>query len=309
MKQDSRIFVAGHRGLVGSALCRRLAKHGYSNIITLSRNEADLTDPMAVKWLFSSYLPEYVFMSAAKVGGIVANSTYPVEFMTANMRMELNVLESAKEAKVKKLLFLGSACAYPKLAENPIREDSLLTGPLEPSNELYALAKISGIRLCEAYRREYGCDFISVMPTNLYGIGDHYDLENSHVIPGMIHRIHLAAKAGAKQVKLWGTGLVSRDFLFADDLAEACLLLMLNESDLGLVNVASGLPLQLRELAACVVTTVGFPGEILWDAGKPDGTPARAMDTSKVFSLGWRPTTWLPVGLSKAYQDFLCQQH
>src|ERR1035437_9743700 len=196
MNKGSMIFVAGHLGLVGSALCRVLRARGFYNILTLPREEADLTDPVAVRWVFSSYAPEYVFLSAAKVGGIVANSTYPVEFMTENLKIELNVLENAKQYGVKKLLFLGSACAYPKMAENPIREESLLTGPLEPSNECYALAKIAGIKLCQAYRKQYGCDFISVMPTNLYGVGDHYDLENSHVIPGMIHRIHDAAREG-----------------------------------------------------------------------------------------------------------------
>jgi len=310
MNKNSRIFVAGHRGLVGSALCRVLRARGFTNLITASREEVDLSNPVAVKWFFSSLGPEYVFLSAAKVGGIVANSTYPVEFMTENLKIQLNVLENAKERGVKKLLFLGSACAYPKLAEVPIKEASLLTGALEPSNECYAIAKIAGIKLCDAYRKEFGCDFISAMPTNLYGIGDHYDLDNSHVIPGMIRRLHEAASRVGQPATLWGSGRPTREFLFADDLAEACLVLMESYSEAGPINVGYGATTSLRNLAAYVARTVGFSGDIFWDESKPDGTPDRRMDNSRIHSLGWAARTSLPVGLGFAYQDFKkCQEH
>jgi GDP-L-fucose synthase len=308
MKHDSRIFVAGHRGLVGSALCRVLRSHGFENLVTASHKEVDLTDPVATKWFFSSYRPEYVILSAAKVGGIVGNLTYPVEFMTQNLRIEMNVLENAKEYGVKKLLFLGSACAYPKYAENPIRESALLTGALEHSNECYALAKISGIKLCEAYRSEYGCDFSSAMPTNLYGIGDNYHPEDSHVIPGMIRRIH-EAKTSGKTAELWGTGHPCREFLFADDLAEACLALMQNPVDLGLVNIGYGTAIAIGTLGGLVAEAVEYFGEIRWDASKPDGTPERRMDSTKIFSTGWRPKVGLREGLAIAYKDFLCREH
>ena len=308
MKHDSRIFVAGHRGLVGSALCRVLRSHGFENLVTASHKEVDLTDPVATKWFFSSYRPEYVILSAAKVGGIVGNLTYPVEFMTQNLRIEMNVLENAKEYGVKKLLFLGSACAYPKYAENPIRESSLLTGVLEHSNECYALAKISGIKLCEAYRSEYGCDFISAMPTNLYGIGDNYDPDNSHVIPGMIHRIH-EAKTERETAELWGTGNPCREFLFADDLAEACLALMHTTTNLGLVNIGYGSSIGLRLLASLVAKAVEYCGDIRWDTSKPDGTPERRMDSTKISSTGWKPKISLEEGLAIAYKDFLCREH
>jgi GDP-L-fucose synthase len=311
MNKDSCILVAGARGLVGSALCRVLRARGFTNLVTPSRKDFDLTDSMTTERLISAAKPDYVFVSAAKVGGIIANSAYPVEFMTENLRIQLNVLESAKKHEVKKLLFLGSACAYPKLAENPIREDALLTGALEPSNECYALAKISGIKLCEAYRKEYGCDFISAMPTNLYGVGDHYDLNNSHVIPGMIRRIHEAKLRRDTHAVLWGTGSVTRDFLFSDDLAEACLVLMDRYSEPQTINIASGKAIQLRVLANVISDVVGFPGDIWWDATKPDGTPLREMDCSKLKALGgWEPKTGLREGLTAAYEDFLkCQQH
>lgn len=308
MNKDAKIFVAGHRGLVGQALCRTLKSRGFENLVVVSREEVDLTDPVAVKWFFSSTQPEYVFLSAAKVGGIVANSERPVDFMVDNLRIEMNVLENSWKYGVKKLLFLGSACAYPKHAENPIREESLLTGALEPSNECYALAKIAGIKLCQAYRKQHGCDFISAMPTNLYGISDHYDLQNSHVIPGMIHRIHDAKAAGKESVTLWGTGQVTREFLFADDLAAACVLLMDTVPDLGLVNIAPGGTVSLETLAEMVARVVGFAGRMEWDVSKPDGTPLRALDSSKIYTLGWMPRVSLADGLELAYQDFLCQQ-
>jgi GDP-L-fucose synthase len=294
--------------MVGSALCRVLRARGYNNVVTWSHEEVDLRDPVAVKWAFSSYLPEFVFHCAARVGGIIANSTKPVEFMLDNLRIETNVIEAAKEQSVKKLLFLGSACAYPKLAANPILEDSLLTGALEVSNECYAIAKIAGIKLCEAYRKEYGCDFISAMPTNLYGIGDHYNLQDSHVIPGMIRRFWEAEQAGARFVTLWGTGNPTREFLFADDLAEACLALMNHAGYLGLVNIGTGKAISLATLARTIWNVVGFRGWIEWDNSKPDGTPQRQLDTTKIFSLGWTPKVSLAEGLRAAYQDFLCKK-
>jgi len=307
MNKNSRILITGHQGLVGNAIYRALKAQNYEHLIVAERRQVDLSDPVATKWLFSSYQPEYVFHCAAKVGGIAANSKFPVEFLTENMRIEMNVFENAKNSGVKKLLFLGSACAYPKFAQNPIQESSLLTGALEPSNECYALAKISGIRLCEAYRKEYSCDFISAMPTNLYGIGDHYDLENSHVIPGMIHRLHRAKMLMVGIAQLWGTGKPCREFLFSDDLAEACLVLMQYPDDPGLVNIGSGETVDLEYLAEQVAEAVGYLHAIHWDASKPDGTPIRQMDSSKIRLLGWRPKTSLADGLRAAYADFLTQ--
>ena len=308
MNKDSKIFVAGHRGLVGSALCRVLRAQGFDNIVTVTRGDIDLTDPVATKWFFSSHLPEYVFLAAAKVGGIVAHTMRPVEFMLENLRIQDNVISNAHQYGVKKLLFLGSACAYPKFAENPIRESSLLTGVLEPSNECYALAKICGLRLCQAYRAEYGCDFISAMPTNLYGPGDNYDLTTSHVIPGMIRKIH-NAKVDGTDVTLWGTGTPTREFLYSDDLAEACLRLMYEYRGEQTVNVTSGSPVMLGTLAGLIAEVVGFTGAIHWDVSKPDGTPDRRLDGSVLHGLGWCAETPLQEGLKAAYQDFLCRQH
>lgn len=308
MNKSAKIFVAGHRGLVGNALCRVLREAGFENLVTATRQEVDLTNPTEVQWFFSSHLPEYVILSAARVGGIIANATYPVEFMEQNLHIELNVLQNAREYGVKKLLFLGSACAYPKFAENPIREDSLLTGSLEPSNECYALAKIAGIKLCDAYRQEYRSDFISAMPTNLYGIGDHYDLTNSHVIPGIMHRMHRAKLEQQEALTLWGSGKATREFLYADDLARACLVLMDKYSESGPVNVG-GLELKsIQEIAEEIANVVGYYGKLIWDTTKPDGTPARKLDGSRMRALGWEPKISLHEGLSKAYEDFLCQQ-
>lgn len=308
MNQNSKIFVAGHRGLVGSALCRVLRTSGFTNIVTATRGDIDLTDPVATKWFFSVHEPEYVFLAAAKVGGIMANSAQPVEFMLENLRIQDNVISNAHNYRVKKLLFLGSACAYPKFAENPIRESALLTGELEPSNECYALAKICGIRLCQSYQAEYGDCFISAMPTNLYGIGDHYDLENSHVIPGMIRRFH-EAKEKRTNVLLWGTGHPTREFLYSDDMAEACIRLMHEYSGRSTVNITSGYPVKLRTLAEMISQIVGFPGKVLWDLDKPDGTPDRRLDGSILHSLGWCAETPLAEGLRLTYEDFLCQLH
>ena len=308
MNKDSKIFVAGHRGLVGSALCRVLRAQGYVNLVTATRGDVDLSDPVAVKWFFSSHLPEYVFLAAAKVGGIIANTHNSVEFMLENLRIQDNVISNAKDYGVKKLLFLGSACAYPKLAPNPIREEYLLTGALEPSNECYAIAKITGIKLCDAYRAQYGCDFISSMPTNLYGVGDHYDLQNSHVIPGMIRRMREATVAGS-EVELWGTGFPVREFLYADDLAEACIRLMREYSSAGPVNITSGEPMALWKLAEEISRVVGFKGNIRWDQTKPNGTPERILCGTKMMSMGWCAETPLNIGLGLAYRDFLCRQH
>lgn len=308
MKKNSLIYVAGHRGLVGSAIVRALRVAGHTNILTVSHADLDLTDAGDVRTYFSSYQPDYVFLVAAKVGGIVGNATYPVEFMQENLRIQDNVISNSYKYGVKKLLFFGSACAYPKLAENPIMEASLLTGPLEPSNECYALAKIAGIRLCQAYRKEYGCDFISAMPTNLYGTGDNYDPVNSHVIPGMIRKFHLA-KTTASECTLWGTGKPIRQFLFADDLAAACLVLMDRYSDASQVNLGPKDWIHLEDLAARICAVTGFSGGGRWDTSKPDGTPDRRLDVSKIYDLGWRPKVSLDKGLKLAYQDFLCRQH
>lgn len=309
MRIDSRIFVAGHRGLVGSAICRVLKAAGFVNLVLIGREAVDLRDPVAVKWLFSSYLPEYVFLCAARVGGIVANSEKPVEFMQDNMRIQLNVLESAKEYGVKKLLFLGSACAYPKMAKSPVREEDLLTGPLEPSNECYALAKISGIKLCDAYRSEFGCDFISAMPTNLYGVGDNYSPRYSHAIPGMIRKLHEAKRASLPEVMLWGTGKPTRDFIFSDDLARACLVLMEKYSKPGTINIGTGTDLPLCEIAEKIKQVVRYYGRIGWDPVVSDGTPKRRLDCSKILEMGWRPEVSLEEGLALTYEDFVkCQR-
>lgn len=304
MKLDSKIYVAGHRGLVGSALCRLLATRGYTNIVTAPSQEIDLRDPEATKWFFSVHNPEYVFLAAAKVGGIAAHAAHSSDFIIDNLRIQNNVLENARIYGVNKLLFFGSACAYPKHAATPIREEALLSGPLEPTNEGYALAKIAGIKLCQSYQREYGCDFISVMPTNLYGPGDNYDLKSSHVLPGMIRRIHEAKKRGGP-VKLWGTGTPWREFLYSDDLADAALFLMIDYYDKLPLNVGTGRAVQLNNLAVMVAAAVGYSGDIEWDASVPDGTPNRCLDTEFINSLGWYPTTQLHTGIEKAYADFL----
>ena len=305
MQLNDRIFVTGHNGLVGSALKRVLESQGYTDLLTATRNEVDLRDWRAVRGFFSEQKPKYVILCAAKVGGIVANSTQPVEFLLDNLRIQNNVIEASKIFGVEKLLFLGSACAYPKFATCPIREESLLTGMLESSNEGYALAKISGIRLCQAYRKQYGCNFIAAMPTNLYGPGDSYDLENSHVLPGMLRRMHEAKDA----VRLWGTGSPIREFLYSDDLARACITLMQKYDKPELINIGTGNGITLSLLAQCVAHTVGFHGSIFWDTTKPDGTPTRYLDCSKIHALGWRHRVELLEGLKIAYQDFLCRQH
>jgi len=308
MKKNSKIYIAGHRGMVGSAIARGLSKRGFENIVTRTSSELDLRNQQAVADFFAEEKPEYVFLAAAKVGGILANNTYRGEFLYDNMMMEANVVHSAHLNDVKKLMFLGSSCIYPKMAPQPLREDYLLTGLLEETNEPYAIAKIAGIKLCEAYHDQYGSNFISVMPTNLYGYGDNYDLNNSHVLPALIRKFHEAKEENKPFVQAWGTGSPMREFLFADDLAEACLFLMDTYNGRELVNIGTGEDLSIKELTELVAKTTGFEGEIKWDTTKPDGTPRKLMDVSKLHNLGWKHTIELPEGVALAYQDFLKNQ-
>ena len=301
MNKDSKIYVAGHRGLVGSAIVRQLEQAGYSNLVTRTSAELDLRDQAQVNEFFEAEQPEYVFLAAAKVGGILANDSYPAEFLYDNLMLEANVIHAAYKSGVKKLLFLGSTCIYPKHAPQPMPEDSLLTGPLEPTNEWYAVAKIAGIKLCQAYRRQYGCNFISAMPTNLYGIGDNFDLEKSHVLPALIRKMHEAKTAGAPTVEIWGTGRPLREFLFVDDCADACLFLMENYADEGIVNIGVGEDISIADLARLVARVVGYEGKLVFDTSKPDGTPRKLVDTSRINALGWRPTVSLETGIRLTY--------
>ena len=303
MNKDSKIYVAGHRGMVGSALVRELKKRGYSNIITRTSQELDLRNQAAVAAFFTDERPEYVLLAAAKVGGIVANNTYKADFIYENLMIEANVIHQAYQTGVKKLLFLGSSCIYPKLAPQPLKEEYLLTGPLEPTNEPYAVAKIAGIKLCDAYRDQYGCNFISVMPTNLYGPNDNYDLTNSHVLPALLRKFHEAKQRGDQEVVVWGSGTPRREFLHADDLAAACLFLMETYSEPGLVNIGVGEDIAIKELAYMVKEIVGFEGEIQFDTSKPDGTPRKLMDVSKLNSLGWQASIPLKEGIQKVYKE------
>ena len=305
MKLDARIYVAGHRGMVGSVIWRELARHGYTNLIGKTRAELDLLDTAAVASFFAAEKPEYVFDAAARVGGILANDTAPASFIFENLQIQNNLIHHARVSGVKKLLFLGSSCIYPKLAPQPIKEESLLTGPLEPTNQWYAVAKIAGIKLCQACRRQYGSDFICAMPTNLYGPNDNYDPQTSHVLPALIRKFHEGKVAGAKSVTCWGSGAPMREFLHADDLAAACLFLMRHYSDEQIINVGSGSDLTIKELAELVRRVVGFKGEIIWDTSKPDGTPRKLMDSSRMFALGWKPAIDFETGIRRAYQDFL----
>lgn len=305
MKKNNKIYIAGHRGMVGSAIYRNLAATGYSQLITRSSAELDLRNQEAVNRFFEAEKPEYVFLAAAKVGGIHANNTYRADFIYDNLMIEANIIHAAARNGVQKLMFLGSSCIYPKLAPQPLKEDYLLTGLLEPTNEPYAIAKIAGIKLCEAYRSQYGCNFISVMPTNLYGYGDNYDLNNSHVLPALIRKMHEAKMSQAEEVVVWGTGTPKREFLFADDLAEACVYLMQHYNGEQLVNIGTGEDLSIGELAALVKDIVGFTGKLVFDSSKPDGTPRKLMDVSKLHGLGWQHRTALPEGIALAYQDFM----
>jgi len=305
MDKDSRIYVAGHRGLVGSAICRALARDGYENQLTRTHAELDLCDQAAVRAFFAQHRPAIVVLAAAKVGGIHANATYPAEFIYQNLQIQNNVIDSACRNGCKKLLFLGSSCIYPKLCPQPIKEEYLLTGPLEPTNDAYALAKIAGIKMCQAYRRQYGFDAISAMPTNLYGPGDNYHPENSHVIPALIRRFHEAKVSGADTVTIWGTGNALREFLYVDDMAEACVFLLRNYSDFEHVNVGSGSDISIIEVARLIARVVGFAGNIDTDPTKPDGTPRKLMDSGKLFSMGWKPNLSLEEGLTTSYQWFM----
>jgi GDP-L-fucose synthase len=308
MNIDSKIYVAGHRGMVGSAIWRALQRQGFTRLIGRTRAELDLMDMKAVNGFFAEEKPDYAFIAAAKVGGIHANNTKPAEFLYENLQIQNNLIHAAFLAKVKKLLFLGSSCIYPKLAPQPIKEEHLLTGPLEETNQWYAIAKIAGIKLCQAYRRQYGCDFIAAMPTNLYGPNDNYDLQMSHVLPALIRKFHEAKISNAAEVVCWGTGSPLREFLYADDLADACVFLMQNYSDEQFVNVGSGSEITIKNLAELIGKIIGFEEKIIWDASKPDGTPRKLMDSSRLFATGWKPRIDLEPGIRLAYEDFLKKQ-
>jgi GDP-L-fucose synthase len=308
MNENSRIYVAGHRGLVGSAIWRELQRQGFKKLISRTRSEVNLLDATAVQKFFAEVKPEFVFVAAAKVGGIHANDTQPAAFLFENLQIQNHLIHAAWLAGVRKLLFLGSSCIYPKLAPQPLKEEYLLTGPLEPTNQWYAVAKIAGIKMCGAYRRQYGCDFISAMPTNMYGTNDNYDLQTSHVLPALIRKFHDAKINSAATVTCWGTGTPLREFLYVDDLAGACVFLMQNYSEEQFINVGSGSEITIRELAELVKRIVGFPGGIVWDESKPDGTPRKLMDSSRLFALGWKPQVDLEAGIRLAREDFLARQ-
>ncbi|MES2090193.1 MAG: GDP-L-fucose synthase [Pseudomonadota bacterium] len=308
MNKTAKIFVAGHRGMVGSAIVRRLQAAGYNEVITRSRSELDLLDQRAVLAFMAQEKPDYTFIAAAKVGGIQANNTYRADFLFQNLMIEANLIHGAHMAGVQSLMFLGSSCIYPKLAPQPLKEDYLLTGELEPTNEPYAIAKIAGIKLCEAYNHQYGRQYISVMPTNLYGPNDNYDLNNSHVLPALIRKAHEAKLRGDDSLVVWGTGTPMREFLYADDLADACVYLMEQDYTGPLVNIGTGTDVTIRELAQTVVDVIGFKGDLCFDATKPDGTPRKLMDVTRLKNLGWQAKTSLTDGIKLAYADFLSSQ-
>ena len=305
MEKDAKIYIAGHRGMVGSAIKRKLEKEGFTNFVTRLSSELDLRDQQQVADFFAAEKPDYVFLAAAKVGGIIANNTYRAEFLYDNLQIQNNVIHQSYLNGVKKLMFLGSSCIYPKMAPQPLKEEYLLTGPLEETNEPYAIAKIAGIKMCDAYRSQYGCNYISVMPTNLYGYNDNYHPQNSHVMPALIRRFHEAKEQDAPSVTIWGTGSPRREFLFADDLAEACYYLMQNYNEPGLVNIGTGEDITIKDLALLVKKVVGYEGEIQFDTSKPDGTPRKLMDVTKLANAGWCYHTMLEEGIALAYQDFL----
>ena len=305
MEFNSKIYVAGHRGMVGSAIIRNLKSKGYQYIATRTSKELDLRNQAAVNAFFAKEKPDFVFLAAAKVGGIQANNTYRADFLYDNLMIQANIIHAAAKEKVTKLMFLGSSCIYPKMAPQPLKEEYLLTGSLEQTNEPYAIAKIAGIKLCEYYRSQYGCNFISVMPTNLYGIGDNYDLNNSHVLPALIRKMHEAKINNADEVVVWGTGTPKREFLYADDLAEACTYLMDNYNEKELINIGTGEDISIEELAKLVKGIIGFKGPLVFDKTKPDGTPRKLMDVSKVHSRGWKHNIELKQGIQLAYDDFL----
>ena len=308
MNSDNKIYIAGHRGLVGSAIERRLRAGGYTNVVTRTHAELDLIEPRAVFEFFEKEKPEYVFLAAAKVGGIQANNTYRADFIYQNLMIESNIIHASYRYGVKKLMFLGSSCIYPKHAPQPMKEEHLLTGLLEPTNEPYAIAKIAGIKLCDAYNRQHGTNFMSVMPTNLYGLRDNYDLQNSHVLPALIQKIHEAKVQGAKEVVVWGTGSPKREFLYSDDLADACVFLMgrFNAADIGeFINIGVGKEITIREAAELIADVVGFHGHLVFDTSKPDGTPRKLLDVSRLRALGWQAKTGFRDGITYAYADFL----
>ncbi|HLO56934.1 MAG TPA: GDP-L-fucose synthase [Saprospiraceae bacterium] len=304
MKPHHKIYIAGHNGMVGSAIVRKLKAEGFENLVLRSSKELDLRDQSAVNAFFEAEKPDYVFLAAAKVGGIVANNTYRADFLYDNLMIEANVIHAAYVHKVTKLLFLGSSCIYPKFAPQPMKEEDLLTGILEPTNEPYAIAKIAGIKLCENYRRQYGCDFISAMPTNLYGPGDNYDLQNSHVIPALIRKFHEAKVSGDNEVVVWGTGGPLREFMHVDDLANACYFLMMNYSDEQFVNIGSGQEVSIKELAEMIKDIVGFEGDLVFDTSKPDGTPRKLMDSGKLMGLGFETEIEIKDGLLDIYSKY-----
>ncbi len=303
MNKQDKIYVAGHRGMVGSAIVRKLQKEGFSNIVTRTSKELDLRNQQAVADFFATEKPDYIYLAAAKVGGIVANNTYRADFIYENMMIQSNIIHAAYVNKAKKLMFLGSSCIYPKLAPQPLKEDYLLTGLLEPTNEPYAIAKIAGIKMCDAYRSQYGCNFISVMPTNLYGPNDNYDLKNSHVLPALIRKFHTAKLNKETTVEVWGTGSPLREFLHADDLADACFYLMQHYNEAGLVNIGVGEDISIKDLALLVKKIVGFQGELRFDTSKPDGTPRKLMDVSKLHSFGWKHRINLEEGITAVYNE------
>jgi GDP-L-fucose synthase len=305
MNKSSRIYVAGHGGLVGSSICRRLQAGGYRNLIGRRSRELDLTRQADVEAFLGQERPEYVFLAAAKVGGIMANNNYPAEFLYRNLMIQNNVIHSSYMNGVKKLLFLGSSCIYPKFAPQPIKEEHLLTGELEPTNEPYAVAKVAGIKMCQAYNRQYGTDYISVMPTNLYGPNDNFDLETSHVLPAMIRKFHEAKTTGRSSVEIWGTGTPRREFLYIEDLADACVHLMESYDDSGIINIGVGEDISIKDLALLVKKIVGYAGETVYDASKPDGTPRKLLDVSKLRSLGWKAQTSLEEGIRRTYEWYL----
>ena len=304
MNKSAKIFVAGHRGMVGSAIVRSLHAKGYTNVITATRDQLDLIDQKAVYAFLENERPEYIFIAAAKVGGIHANNTYRADFIFQNLSIESNLIHGAHLAGIQKLMFLGSSCIYPRECPQPIKESYLLTGPLEPTNEMYAVAKIAGIKLCDAHNQQYGRQYVSVMPTNLYGLNDNYDLNNSHVLPALIHKAHKSKLAGEKTFSVWGSGVPKREFLFADDLADACTFLMDSDYSGSLLNIGTGVDQTIRELAEAVLEVVGFQGQLEFDSSKPDGTPRKLLDVSALNALGWKAQTSLKDGIAVSYKDF-----
>ncbi|NLR65296.1 GDP-L-fucose synthase [Chitinophaga varians] len=303
MNSEAKIYIAGHRGMVGSAIVRRLTRDGFNNIVTRSSSDLDLRNQAAVAAFFEQERPDYVFLAAAKVGGIVANNTYRGQFIYENLMIQNNVIHHAYLHQVKKLMFLGSSCIYPKMAPQPLKEEYLLTGPLEPTNEPYAIAKIAGIEMCDAYRAQYGCNFVSVMPTNLYGPNDNYDLNNSHVLPAMLRKMHEAKVNGRPEVVLWGTGTPKREFLHADDMADACFFLMQHYNEKGLVNIGVGEDISINDLAYLIRQIVGYEGKLVFDSTKPDGTPRKLMDVGKLHSYGWQASIKLEDGIRNVYEE------